>query len=138
MNILVDEFQDTSIIQFHLIKLLSTNSLMVVGDSDQSIYSWRGAYVTAMYDFIKDWDDVQTFYLMENYRLVCIHIILYHVLLMSFTYYFIIYFYSSTRNIIVAAQMIINANDNDNNISISNSNKDLRKNMVPMKGKGKV
>ena len=43
-HILVDEFQDTSEVQLDLIRLLTTSSLLVVGDGDQSIYSWRGAH----------------------------------------------------------------------------------------------
>ena len=43
-HILVDEFQDTSRVQLDLVKLLTTKSLLVVGDGDQSIYSWRGAH----------------------------------------------------------------------------------------------
>ena len=71
-HVLVDEFQDTSKSQLDLVKLLSSTSLLVVGDADQSIYSWRGAHVESMSDFIHEFDDrldgVDTVYLMENYR----------------------------------------------------------------------
>jgi DNA helicase-2/ATP-dependent DNA helicase PcrA len=72
-HIFVDEYQDTSEVQVELIKLLTVNSLFVVGDADQSIYSWRGAYAESLYDFeniFKDHhtDGVSTVYLMENYR----------------------------------------------------------------------
>jgi superfamily I DNA/RNA helicase len=80
-HIFVDEYQDTSTVQVELIKLLTTNSLFVVGDADQSIYAWRGAYAESLYDFehvFKDFspDGVATVYLMENYRYVrerCVH-----------------------------------------------------------------
>lgn len=72
-HVLVDEFQDTSQSQLDLIKLLTSSSLFVVGDADQSIYSWRGAHVGSMNDFEHDFkefhdDGVSTVYLMENYR----------------------------------------------------------------------
>jgi DNA helicase-2/ATP-dependent DNA helicase PcrA len=72
-HILVDEFQDTSRSQMDLIKLLTSSSLFVVGDADQSIYSWRGAHAGSMSDFameFKNYGDngVVTVYLKENYR----------------------------------------------------------------------
>ena len=71
-HVLVDEFQDTSRVQMDLVKLLTSNSLFVVGDADQSIYSWRGAHVGSMADFEKDFKEnpnpLHTVYLMENYR----------------------------------------------------------------------
>jgi DNA helicase II / ATP-dependent DNA helicase PcrA len=72
-HVFVDEYQDTSQIQVDLIKMLSVDSLFVVGDADQSIYAWRGAHVESLYDFehvFKDHhkDGVSTVYLMENYR----------------------------------------------------------------------
>jgi DNA helicase II / ATP-dependent DNA helicase PcrA len=74
-HILVDEFQDTSQTQLSLVKLLTSTSLLVVGDADQSIYSWRGAHVGSMSDFETDFQPyhpkgVTTVYLMENYRCV--------------------------------------------------------------------
>jgi len=71
-HVLVDEFQDTSQSQLDLVKLLSSDSLLVVGDADQSIYSWRGAHAESMSDFLYQFDDrldgVNTVHLMENYR----------------------------------------------------------------------
>lgn len=68
--ILVDEFQDTNIIQYHIIKLLAGENanLFVVGDDDQSIYSFRGANVTNMYQFSKDYPDRKMYKLVQNYR----------------------------------------------------------------------
>ena len=67
--ILVDEFQDTNIVQYSIIKLLSSKyeNIFVVGDDDQSIYSFRGANVGNMYQFSKDFD-AKLFKLVENYR----------------------------------------------------------------------
>lgn len=75
-HILIDEFQDTSQVQLDLIKALTTTSLFVVGDSDQSIYSWRGADVNSMNHFVNQFLSldveeevpIQTVKLMENYR----------------------------------------------------------------------
>ncbi|KAI2488939.1 UvrD-like helicase C-terminal domain [Fragilaria crotonensis] len=67
-HVLVDEFQDTSEVQLDLVKMLTSKSLLVVGDADQSIYSWRGAHVESMSDFGRAFPAVHTVYLMENYR----------------------------------------------------------------------
>ena len=72
-HVLVDEFQDTSRSQMDLVKLLTSGSLFVVGDADQSIYSWRGAHVESMSDFATEFSNycdngVGTVYLKENYR----------------------------------------------------------------------
>jgi len=71
-HVLVDEFQDTSKTQMDLVKLLTSSSLFVVGDADQSIYSWRGAHVGSLSDFAEEFrsylGEVNTVYLMENYR----------------------------------------------------------------------
>ena len=67
-HVLVDEFQDTSEVQLDLVKMLTSKSLLVVGDADQSIYSWRGAQVESMSDFGLAFPCVHTVYLMENYR----------------------------------------------------------------------
>lgn len=66
----VDEYQDTSVIQYKLIKLLSNfhKNICVVGDDDQSIYSWRGANVNNISDFEKDFKDSKIIYLNQNYR----------------------------------------------------------------------
>ena len=67
-HVLVDEFQDTSQTQLDLVKFLTNDSLLVVGDADQSIYSWRGANVESMADFHGVFPQTKTVYLMENYR----------------------------------------------------------------------
>jgi DNA helicase-2/ATP-dependent DNA helicase PcrA len=72
-HVLVDEFQDTSKSQMDLVRLLTSSSLFVVGDADQSIYSWRGAHAGSMSDFAREFktyadDGVKTVYLKENYR----------------------------------------------------------------------
>jgi len=67
---LVDEFQDTSKQQYHLIKLLASDSknLCVVGDDDQSIYSWRGAHFENILQFERDFAGFQEVKLEQNYR----------------------------------------------------------------------
>jgi hypothetical protein len=87
-HVLIDEFQDTSRTQMDLVKLLTSDSLFVVGDADQSIYSWRGAHVGSLQDLDQDFSNVNTVYLMENYR--------------------------STSNIVKAAQKIISSSSSAN------------------------
>ena len=67
---LVDEFQDTNPIQFTLIQLLSshTKNLCIVGDDDQSIYSWRGAEPAFILDFQKFYPEAVIIKLEQNYR----------------------------------------------------------------------
>lgn len=67
---LIDEFQDTNPIQFKLINLLSshTKNLFIVGDDDQSIYSWRGAEPSFILNFHKLFDSAKTYKLEQNYR----------------------------------------------------------------------
>ncbi|WNO59718.1 DNA helicase II [Rheinheimera sp. MMS21-TC3] len=69
-HILVDEFQDTNAIQYQWLKLLAGTSakVMIVGDDDQSIYGWRGAQVENIQTFLKDFPDVATIRLEQNYR----------------------------------------------------------------------
>jgi len=85
-HILVDEFQDTNEIQYDFIKLLAgmENSVFVVGDEDQCIYSWRGANYKNISNFSKDFKDVEVIKLEQNYR--------------------------STKNIIAGANKIISKN----------------------------
>jgi DNA helicase-2/ATP-dependent DNA helicase PcrA len=108
-HVLVDEFQDTSRSQMDLIKLLTSSSLFVVGDADQSIYSWRGAHVGSLADFADEFenymDGVHTVYLMENYR--------------------------STSNIVRAAEKVIGSAG-----SSSYSKDEKRQSMKPKRGSG--
>lgn len=69
-HILVDEFQDTNWIQYQWLKKLAGQhaKLMMVGDDDQSIYSWRGAKVENLRRFVGDFPGVITIRLEQNYR----------------------------------------------------------------------
>ena len=68
--ILVDEFQDTNLAQNELILMLfnGLNKVFVVGDDDQSIYSWRGAQVKNIINFDKNFDNTKIIKLEQNYR----------------------------------------------------------------------
>ncbi len=84
--ILVDEFQDTNVVQYKLVKLLSGyhNNVFVVGDEDQCIYTWRGANIDNIKNFLKEFKDAKIYKLEQNYR--------------------------STKNIISKANMLIKNN----------------------------
>lgn len=69
-HVLIDEFQDTNDVQYKLLKLLVNPeaSLYVVGDPDQTIYTWRGANQKIILDFDRNYKDTETIILNENYR----------------------------------------------------------------------
>lgn len=85
-HILIDEYQDTNIVQYKLIKLLvnEERNICVVGDDWQSIYSWRGADFTNILNFERDFPGAKVIKLEQNYR--------------------------STGNILAASQKIISQN----------------------------
>jgi DNA helicase-2/ATP-dependent DNA helicase PcrA len=87
-QILVDEYQDTNYAQYKVIKMLAAvhQNICVVGDDAQSIYAFRGATITNILNFEKDYADVKIFKLEQNYR--------------------------STKNILGAASDIISKNRN--------------------------
>src|SRR5690554_1483509 len=69
-HLLVDEFQDTNAVQYAWLRLLGQggDSLMVVGDDDQSIYGWRGAKIENLQRYGEDFPGVQLIRLEQNYR----------------------------------------------------------------------
>lgn len=96
----VDEYQDTNHAQYVLIKLLAEKyrNLCVIGDEDQSIYSWRGATIKNILDFEKDYPEAKIILLEQNYR--------------------------STRVILDAAHNIISKNRNRKEKKLWTENKD--------------
>src|SRR5262249_36744492 len=68
--VLVDEYQDINFAQYQLVKLLAQKhrNLCVVGDDDQSVYSFRGARVELIFNFERDFPDAKVLKLEQNYR----------------------------------------------------------------------
>lgn len=68
--IMIDEFQDIDDLQYKLMEVLCGyhKNLFIVGDPDQTIYTWRGANVKYLLDFDKEFPDVRTIMMMQNYR----------------------------------------------------------------------
>ncbi|MBN0919497.1 ATP-dependent helicase [[Mycoplasma] gypis] len=67
--VLVDEFQDTSHVQYDIVKILAKKqNIMIVGDPDQTIYTWRNADINIIINFQKDFPNQETIKLEQNYR----------------------------------------------------------------------
>jgi DNA helicase-2/ATP-dependent DNA helicase PcrA len=68
--VMIDEYQDTNLAQYHIVKAVGAmhENICVVGDDAQSIYSFRGASMENIFQFQKDYDDVTVIKLEQNYR----------------------------------------------------------------------
>ncbi len=67
---MIDEFQDIDQLQYELMEVLCSyhKNLFIVGDPDQTIYTWRGANVKYLLDFDRNFPGTKTIMMMENYR----------------------------------------------------------------------
>ncbi|PIU56070.1 MAG: AAA family ATPase, partial [Chloroflexi bacterium CG07_land_8_20_14_0_80_51_10] len=70
LHVMIDEFQDTNLAQYMLAKQVAGKyrNICVVGDPDQSIYSWRFADLRHILDFERDYQDAKVVFLEQNYR----------------------------------------------------------------------
>ncbi|MDN6409335.1 MAG: UvrD-helicase domain-containing protein, partial [Tetragenococcus halophilus] len=95
----VDEYQDTNHAQYQLVELLASRfkNVCAVGDADQSIYGWRGADMSNILDFEKDYPEAESIFLEQNYR--------------------------STKNILQAANTVIKNNPNRKEKTLWTDNK---------------
>ncbi|MFQ5874568.1 MAG: ATP-dependent helicase [Dehalococcoidia bacterium] len=100
VHLLIDEFQDTNLVQYELAKQLASRhrNICVVGDPDQSIYSWRYADIRNILNFEKDYPDAKVVFLEQNYR--------------------------STQNILEGAHNVISANEQRKEKSLWTKNKE--------------
>ena len=144
-HILVDEFQDTSLIQLDLVRLLTTNSLFIVGDGDQSIYSWRGAspesmsnFESAFHDKMHGWEgllDHNSIDLTQYYQQIDrmrSNVDGHGISPLQVQSVYLMENYRSTTNIVKAAQRIILSSKGDNNAAQDS----IRRDMKPMRGVG--
>ena len=69
-HVLVDEYQDTNLVQYHLARDIAAGSgnLVATGDPDQSIYKWRGARIRNILEFTRDFPGAHVVRLEQNYR----------------------------------------------------------------------
>lgn len=145
-HMLVDEFQDTSQVQLELVRLLTTNSLFVVGDGDQSIYSWRGAspesmtsdFELAFHNKKHGWEGLlkQDISLKQYLERICRSSATAELpdsVTLEVQSVYLMENYRSTTNIVRAAQRIISASESNNGESTQDS---MRRDMKPMRGNG--